>query len=278
MLTLTQNVVILVAAMAGRYTEWTNFLAIGLNIETEAGALQNIYSLAEGLPPVERAVLQRQAQAYAVAAIESDWPEMAAGQLPESTRQIDRRMWQTLMSVHAETALQITAQNHAITQLSVLTQGRRTRLLQSQGRLPLIFWYVLVVGGVLSIASVATFGTRVRPLHVFQVGSLTLLVTLAMLAIADLDRPSTVGSAPTTLRSSGHEPTCNRSSDAGRIGCQHPEEYHHVRTHACAVSHCCCIAAACSLHPFDGFDFHVEGAGCGHGEPGRQDGRCGVHQ
>src|SRR5215472_9415838 len=166
MLTLTQNVVILVAAMAGAllfmwgmnwlwpvaarykhedligwqldmlatthavilgfmlYTEWTNFLAIELNIETEAGALQNIYNLAEGLPPEQRAMLQRQAQAYAVAAIESDWPEMAAGQLPESTHQIDRRMWQTLMAVHAATPLQITAQNHALTQLSVLTQGR----------------------------------------------------------------------------------------------------------------------------------------------------------
>lgn len=171
------------------YTEWTNFIAIQLNIETEAGALQNIYRLADGLPPEQRAVLQRQAQAYAVTAIESDWPEMAAGQLPESTHQIDRRMWQTLMSVRAATPEQITAESHALTQLSVLTQGRRTRLLQSRGRLPLIFWYVLIVGGVLTITSVATFGSRVLRLHMFQVCSLTLLVTLAILAIADLDRP-----------------------------------------------------------------------------------------
>ena len=171
------------------YTEWTNFIAIQLNIETEAGALQNIYRLADGLPPEQRAVLQRQAQAYAVTAIESDWPEMAAGQLPESTHQIDKRMWQTLMSVRAATPEQITAESHALTQLSVLTQGRRTRLLQSRGRLPVIFWYVLIVGGVLTITSVATFGSRVLRLHMFQVCSLTLLVTLAILAIADLDRP-----------------------------------------------------------------------------------------
>jgi hypothetical protein len=171
------------------FTGWTNFTAIQLNIETEAGALQNIYRLAEGLPAEQRAVLERQAQAYAVAAIENDWPEMAAGQLPEATRQINQRMWKTLMSVRAATPEQITAEDHALSQLGVLTQGRRTRLLQSKGRLPGIFWYVLIVGGVLTITSVATFGSRVLRLHVFQVSSLTLLVTLAMLAIADLDRP-----------------------------------------------------------------------------------------
>ena len=171
------------------YTEWTNFVAVGLNIETEAGALQNVYHLAEGLPPEQRAVLERQAQSYAVAAIENDWPEMAAGQLPEATRQIDRRMWQTLMSVRAATPEQSTAESQALTQLSVLAQGRRTRLLQSRGRLPGIFWCVLIVGGALTVGSVATFGSRVRPVHVFQVCSLTLLITLAILAIADLDQP-----------------------------------------------------------------------------------------
>jgi hypothetical protein len=59
------------------------------NIETEAGALQKVYRLAEGLPPGQRAVLQRQAQACAVAAVECDWPETAAGQPPASIRQID---------------------------------------------------------------------------------------------------------------------------------------------------------------------------------------------
>jgi hypothetical protein len=231
MLTLMQNVLILVAAMAGAlllmtgmnwlwpvatrykhedligwqlnmlatthavilgfmlYAEWSNFIAVGLNIETEAGAVQNLYRLADGLPAEQRAVLQRQAQAYSAAAIDSDWPEMAAGQLPESTHQVDKGMWQTLMAVRAATPEQSTAENHALTQLSVLSQARRTRLLQSQGRLPVIFWYVLIVGGVLTISSVATFGSRVRRLHAFQVCSLTLLVTLAMLAIADLDRP-----------------------------------------------------------------------------------------
>jgi hypothetical protein len=52
----------------------------------------------------------------------------------------------------------------------------------------MIFWWVLLVGGMLTIASVAMFGSRNPRVHVFQVCSLTLLITLALLAIADLDR------------------------------------------------------------------------------------------
>jgi hypothetical protein len=66
---------------------------------------------------------------------------------------------------------------------------RRTRLLQSTYRLPAIFWCVLLVGGVLTVISVSMFGSANRRVHTLQVMSLTLLVTLVMLAIADVDRP-----------------------------------------------------------------------------------------
>jgi hypothetical protein len=98
-------------------------------------------------------------------------------------------MWAVLMSVQAATPEQISAGDHALSELSTMTQGRRTRLLQSTERLPRIFWLVLIVGGVLTITSVVTFGSRVVRVHLFQVCSLTLLITLAMLAIADLNRP-----------------------------------------------------------------------------------------
>ena len=66
---------------------------------------------------------------------------------------------------------------------------RRTRLLQSTYSLPAIFWCVLLVGGALTVISVSMFGSANRRVHTLQVVSLTLLVTLVMLAIADVDRP-----------------------------------------------------------------------------------------
>jgi len=93
------------------------------------------------------------------------------------------------MSLDSLTPMQSLSADHALSELSALTKHRRTRLLHSSSQLPPIFWWLLLVGGFLTIVAVAMFGSMNLRVHTFQVGSLTLLVTLSMLAIADLDRP-----------------------------------------------------------------------------------------
>jgi len=171
------------------YTEWTTFSAATLNVSLEASALRNIYRLSEGLPAQQSAQLQQQTRAYADAVVNEDWPQMARGKVPETSHLINESMWKTLMSMKSMTASENIAEDHALYELSALTQYRRTRLLQSVTRLPAIFWCVLWVGGILTVASVSMFGSVSARLHAIQVCSLTLLITLVMLAISDVDRP-----------------------------------------------------------------------------------------
>jgi hypothetical protein len=231
MLTLTQNILILIVTMAGSmlfmaalnrfwprekrqvhndligwqlnilgttyavilgfmlYTVWTDFGSANLNVDLEASALRNVYRLAEGLPEQQRAQLQLQARAYADAVINQDWPEMARERLPEESHNINQATWKTLMSVKVATPSEIVAEDHAISELSALTEHRRTRLLQSAYHLPTIFWGVLLVGGFLTIASASMFGSANPRLHSLQVFSFTLLITLVLLAIADVNLP-----------------------------------------------------------------------------------------
>jgi Protein of unknown function (DUF4239) len=171
------------------YTVWTEFGAANLNVDLEASALRNVYRLAEGLPEQQRGQLQLQARSYADAVIDRDWPEMAHGQTPEESHDINQAMWKTLMTVKVATPSEITAEDHAISELSVLTEHRRTRLLQSAFHLPTIFWLVLLVGGFLTIGSASLFGSENALLHALQVFSFTLLITLVLLAIADVNLP-----------------------------------------------------------------------------------------
>jgi hypothetical protein len=170
------------------YTGWTNFNAGYLNAELEANSLRNIYRLAEGLPQ-QRAAIESLARAYADAVVNHDWPDMAVGRLPEDSHFINEQMWKTLMSIKVASPSELMAEDHALSELSSLTLHRRTRLLQSTYRLPSIFWCVLLTGGVLTVLSVSMFGSAKPRVHTMQVFSLTLLVTLVMLAIADVDRP-----------------------------------------------------------------------------------------
>ena len=53
----------------------------------------------------------------------------------------------------------------------------------------MILWGVLLVGGILTLVSASMFGSAKPRVHIFMVFSTTLLVTLVMLAVADLNRP-----------------------------------------------------------------------------------------
>jgi hypothetical protein len=171
------------------YTVWTSFGVATYNVELEANALRNIYRLSYGLPPQQRGQLLAEVRAYTDTVITRDWQDMARNQVPEQTHQINEEMWKTLMSVTVASPTEITVVDHALSELSALTEHRRSRLLQSTCRLPVIFWTVLIVGGLINIASASLFGSANRSLHATQVFFYTLLITLVLLAIADVNRP-----------------------------------------------------------------------------------------
>jgi len=171
------------------YAVWNEFGSATLNADLEASSLRNVYRLAGGLPAAQRVELQSETKAYAAAVIRDDWPAMAEGRLPNASHEINEHMWVTLMSVKGSSTAENTAEDHALSELSEMTAHRRTRLIQSTTRLPFIFWCVLIVGGVLTLLSVNMFASASPGLHAFQVFSLTLLITLVMLAIADVNRP-----------------------------------------------------------------------------------------
>jgi hypothetical protein len=171
------------------YTVWTNYGAAELNADLEANALRNVYRLAEGLPPAQAVQLRAQARSYADAVIQHDWPDMAHSLLPEESHELNKNMWQTLMTVKTATQSESLAEDHALFELSSLTEHRRTRLIQSAYRLPTILWFVLIVGGILTVGSGCMFGSASTVLHGFQVFAFSMLITLVLLAIADINRP-----------------------------------------------------------------------------------------
>jgi hypothetical protein len=171
------------------YAVWTNFGAADLNVDLEANALVNVYRLAAGLPQQQRTQLEALALSYADVVINQDWPEMSHNQVPERSQEINRDMWKLLMTVKAASPTEITAEDHALYELSALTEHRRTRLLQSISHLPAVLWFVLIVGGTVTVASACLFGSANTRLHGLQVFAFSLLISLGLVAIADIHLP-----------------------------------------------------------------------------------------
>jgi hypothetical protein len=171
------------------YTVWTDFGAAEVNVDNEANSLANIYRLADGLPDEQRSQMQMLARKYADTALNKDWPEMAIDKTPEATREINQDMWKILMSVKSPSSAELLAEDHSLSELSEMSEHRRIRLLQNAYRLPAVLWCVLIIGGMVTIASASMFGSANTFLHALQVFSFSLLVALALVAIADIDRP-----------------------------------------------------------------------------------------
>lgn len=171
------------------YAVWTTFGAAELNADLEADALVNLYRIAAGLPEPQRVPLQKLARDYADLVVNEEWPQMDRGEVPSESRQLDRQMWETIMSIKSASPTEATAEDHALSELAALTQYRRTRILQSTYRLPTVLWVVLIAGGSLSVASSCLFGSANEILHSLQVFALSFLIVLGLVAIGDINRP-----------------------------------------------------------------------------------------
>lgn len=171
------------------YTVWINFGAADLNADAEANALVNLYRLSAGLSPDQGLKLQALAQSYGDAVVNHEWGEMASGAIPGETRSISRQMWSTLMSLKSGAPAEVTAEDHALYELSAMAGYRRIRLVQCASTLPGVLWFVLISGGVVTIASTCMFGASNGVLHAIQVSAFALLISLSLAAIADINRP-----------------------------------------------------------------------------------------
>lgn len=171
------------------YTVWTDFGSAELNANAEANALVNVYHLSDGLGAEEGAKLKALAKAYGDAVVNNEWQEMDNSTIPTETREITRQMWQTITDSKADSPAELTVQDHTITQLGVLSACRRVRMVQSEITLPGVLWFVLLIGGAVTIASTCMFGASNGRLHVIQVSAFTLLIALVLVAIADINRP-----------------------------------------------------------------------------------------
>jgi Protein of unknown function (DUF4239) len=171
------------------YAVWTTYGEADLNVDQEANAVADLYRLAEEFPEPQQSQLKSQARSYAEAVIHREWPEMANNEEPKQSVAISSEMWQTVRSLQTSTSTEQMAQDHAFSELSSLAQHRLTRLSQSTMRLPNVLWCVLLAGGALTIVSACMFWMEDEKLQALQVFSLSLLVSLALVAIADIHRP-----------------------------------------------------------------------------------------
>ncbi|WP_047487110.1 DUF4239 domain-containing protein [Terriglobus sp. TAA 43] len=166
---------------------WLAYQAAVADVRAEASAVLLINRSAQLMPEACSQPLQQQSRAYLDAVIGTEWTAMQAHHANASGETVLRQMWNTLGSCAGHEAT--TGRGNVITALSSLQIRRDARMQDFQGHLPFMMWNVLIFGGVIVVISSCLLCNERKSIHFFHVISLTVLITVSLLAISDLDRP-----------------------------------------------------------------------------------------
>lgn len=168
---------------------WVHFEDARINAAREANALVDIFRTADGLDPAPRQQLQSLARDYAHTMVTEEWPAMEHEGISRHGQQVMTQLTETVIHLRARTLSGQGLISHLLTEMGSLTEYRRIRQLQSHERLPNILWTVLIVGAVLTVGFSCLFGVENGRYHGLTTMVLTIMVSLLLIAIADVDRP-----------------------------------------------------------------------------------------
>jgi hypothetical protein len=171
------------------FAVWTNYENADNNAEAEANSLIKVVRSAQGLPAGPRGQIRDLARKYVNVILTEEWPAMGHLRFSPESARLTEQLWSTVLTAEAHSSSEQTSLDHTLNELSELTEHRRMRQLQSNSHMPGILWAVLTIGAVLTIVSACLFGGVDFKLHLIQVFILSLMLSLVLVAIADINRP-----------------------------------------------------------------------------------------
>jgi hypothetical protein len=169
---------------------WNQLQQAQANAEQEANSLVNIWRISDNIEPALGQQMRTLCQRYAQVVVNLEWPAMEQQKpLPPDASEILNQFWRVSGQSQAHSSLDSIASYQLMEELRVLTECRRIRLMHSKEELPGILRAVLIAGGIITVAASCFFGVPSFRFHVLQVIVLSFLLSLILVAIADMDRP-----------------------------------------------------------------------------------------
>jgi hypothetical protein len=168
---------------------WNMYQQAEVNAEQEANDVVNIYQISAQLPQSTADRLQSLMRDYVAYGIHTEFPALTNDTVPPEGGELVARMWNAVQNVKLSSQNEQVAFGELLSTMRGLTEHRRIRIMQSREMLPNILWAVLIAGGVITVAAACFFGVPNFRFHLLQVMVLSFLISLVLVAIADIDRP-----------------------------------------------------------------------------------------
>jgi uncharacterized protein DUF4239 len=168
---------------------WNMYQQAEINAEQEANDAVNVYRISAQLPQPTAEQMQELVRQYVSYGIRKEFQALSNDTIPAEGGELVAKMWRTVHGIKLSSSNEQVAFGALMSTLQSLTEHRRIRIMQSRERLPSILWTVLIAGGVITVTAACFFGVPNFSFHLLQVMVLSFLISLVLVAIADIDRP-----------------------------------------------------------------------------------------
>jgi hypothetical protein len=121
------------------------------HIGLEASSLSTMYHSAEDYPEPLRSQLRADLRDYTHYVIEKDWPAHRRGETPKGGEHRLEAIRDALYAFEPESKTQEVLHDEIIRQFNTLNVAREQRLGAVSSSMPSVLWYVVILGGVLTI-------------------------------------------------------------------------------------------------------------------------------
>ena len=170
---------------------WEDYRHTEAAVRDEAKAAVDLYRVTFAMPMDGGEDIRAHLTRYLEDVPKDEWRSMAVGEPSETVAQDLNQLSAAIFAVQPEGRRELALYQRALTLLTVMTDARAERLDSASGSVPAILWFVLSVGGMITLGFPAFFASSNVVAQVLMTASLAALVALSLLLGFAFDFPFT---------------------------------------------------------------------------------------
>jgi len=174
------------------FVVWNQYQMAKSAVVAEANGLGDLSRMTRRLPEPLQTQLRGALVKYLEAVIHSEWPAMGRQSESQEAWSALQKLWAIYRSADIDIRRDERVQifyAESLQQLNNLSDGRRTRLFCSHGKVPTLMWILLWLEGSIILGFTYFFGIQSIRSQCLMTIAFALVVSLNLFLILELDRP-----------------------------------------------------------------------------------------
>ncbi|HZB91728.1 MAG TPA: DUF4239 domain-containing protein [Stellaceae bacterium] len=168
---------------------WASFDSADHVVQQEANLVGNLYRDSIAIPEPARSEMRADIKQYLDLVITKEWPAQREHRLNTQAWMAVEKLHGAITGIDAKTLGQSVVEAEMLKTLNDLYNARRSRILAADDGIPNTIWWILVLGGIITVGFSFFFGMPNMKMHYAMTGLLAASMALVMVLIVALDWP-----------------------------------------------------------------------------------------